>query len=46
VLSVSAAATGAMVSFAGAGLFGMMMLGSYLQVVKLEKKERQLQGAV
>jgi hypothetical protein len=36
VLSVSAAATGAAVSFAGAALFGVVMLGSYLQVPQAE----------
>jgi len=38
--------TGATVSFVGAALFGVMMLGSYLKVVKLEKKEAQLSGAI
>ncbi len=32
VLSVSAVTAGATLSFAGAALFGAMMLGSYLQV--------------
>jgi hypothetical protein len=45
VLSVSAMATGATVSFAGAGVFGLMLLANYLKVVRLEKKEAQLQGA-
>lgn len=46
VLSVSAMATGATVSFVGAGVFGLLLLGNYLKVVKLEKKEAQLAGAV
>lgn len=46
VLSVSAMATGATLSFAGAGVFGVMLLANYLQVVKLEKKELQLSGAI
>jgi hypothetical protein len=45
VLSVSALSLGAGVSFAGAGLFGLVSLKSYLQVMSLEKKERQLAGA-
>lgn len=46
VLTVSAMATGATVSFAGAGVFGLMLVSNYLKVVKLEKKEAQLAGAV
>lgn len=46
VLSVSAMATGATLSFAGAGVFGLLLVGNYLKVVKLEKKEAQLAGAV
>ncbi|WIA38180.1 hypothetical protein OEZ86_001530 [Tetradesmus obliquus] len=46
VLSVSAMATGAGLSFAGAGVFGLLLLSNYLKVVKLEKKEAQLAGAV
>lgn len=46
VLTVSAMTTGATVSFAGAGVFGLLLLGNYLKVVKLEKKEAQLAGAV
>lgn len=45
VLSVSALSMGAGFSFAGAGLFGLLSLKSYLQVLGLEKKERQLAGA-
>jgi len=44
VLSVSAMATGATISFGGAGVFGLLLLSSYLKVVKLEKKEAQLAG--
>jgi len=46
VLTVSAMATGATVSFAGAAVFGLLLLSNYLKVVKLEKKEAQLAGAV
>lgn len=46
VLSVSAMGTAATASFVGAGVFGFMMLSNYLKVVKLEKKELQLSGAV
>lgn len=46
VLQVSAMTTGAALSFAGAGVFGIMLLANYLTVAKLEKKERQLVGAV
>lgn len=46
VLSVSAAAAGATASFVGAGFFGLMMVSGYLKIVKLEKKEAQLTGAV
>lgn len=46
VLTVSAMTTGATISFAGAGVFGLLLLGNYLKVVKLEKKEAQLAGAV
>ncbi|KAI8469667.1 MAG: ABC1 family-domain-containing protein [Monoraphidium minutum] len=46
VLSVSAVTTGATLSFAGAAVFGALMLGNYLKVAKLEKKEAQLGGAI
>lgn len=46
VLSVSAVAAGAAASFTGAALAGIAGLSAYLQVVKLEKKEAQLAGAV
>jgi hypothetical protein len=46
VLSVSAMATGAALSFAGASFFGVILLANYLKVANLEKKERQLGGAV
>ncbi|KAG2495073.1 hypothetical protein HYH03_006684 [Edaphochlamys debaryana] len=46
VLSVSALTAGASASFAGAAFFGFMLLKNWLQVVKLEKKELQLQGAM
>lgn len=46
VLTVSAMTTGATISFAGAGVFGLLLLGNYLKVAKLEKKELQLSGAV
>jgi hypothetical protein len=39
-------ATGASLSFAGAGVFGLLLLSNYMKVVKLEKKEAQLAGAV
>lgn len=45
VLSVSAMKTGATLSFAGAGLFGLLVLKSYITVLSLEKKEKQLSGA-
>lgn len=45
VLQVSAMTTGAALSFAGAGVFGVMLLANYLTVAKLEKKEKQLAGA-
>ncbi len=44
VLSVSALSTGATLSFAGAGVFGVMLMASYLKVVNLERKEAQLMG--
>ncbi|GLC36873.1 hypothetical protein PLESTB_000183500 [Pleodorina starrii] len=44
VLSVSALTAGATASFAGAALFGLMLLKNYLKVVQLEKKELQLSG--
>ena len=37
-------AVGAAASFAGAALFGLAALAAYLQVVSLERKERQLAG--
>eukprot|EP00878_Enallax_costatus_P019345 GHUV01020408.1.p1 GENE.GHUV01020408.1~~GHUV01020408.1.p1 ORF type:complete len:557 (+),score=208.71 GHUV01020408.1:1417-3087(+) len=46
VLQVSAVTTGATLSFAGAGIFGIMLLANYLTVAKLEKKELQLMGVV
>ncbi|PNW73731.1 hypothetical protein CHLRE_13g570350v5 [Chlamydomonas reinhardtii] len=46
VLSVSALTAGATASFAGAALFGFMLLKNWLTVVKLEKKELQLSGQV
>lgn len=46
VLSVSAAAAGATASFVGAGFFGLVVVSGYLKIVKLEKKEAQLTGAV
>ena len=42
----TSAAAGTSVSFAGAGVAGLMLLANYLKVVKLEKEELQLQGAV
>ena len=44
VLSVSALATGATISFWCAGLFGMVGMVNYLKVSKLAKKEKQLLG--
>ena len=44
VLSVSALATGASLSFAGAAVFGLAGLSGYLKVVQLEKKEAGLVG--
>ncbi len=45
VLSVSALTAGATASFAGAALFGVVLLKNYLKVVQLEKKEAQITGA-
>lgn len=45
VLSVSALTAGATASFAGAALFGVVLLKNYLKVVQLEKKETQITGA-
>ncbi|GIM03175.1 hypothetical protein Vretimale_7990, partial [Volvox reticuliferus] len=44
VLSVSALTAGATASFAGAAMFGLMLLKNYFKVVQLEKKELQLSG--
>ena len=44
VLSVSALATGASLSFAGAAVFGLAAASGYLKVVQLEKKEAGLVG--
>lgn len=46
VLSVSAVTTGATLCFGGAAVFGVLLAKSYLKVAALEKKERQLAGAI
>jgi hypothetical protein len=46
VLSVSALSAGATASFAGAAVFGLMMLSGFLKVKNMERKELALSGAV